>query len=280
MSPNEGQKGPEASTRRSRSASSTTAAAAAEAAAAAATTVTPLERAERRAGRGLPPTPPSMSATTPVGGVGASFLPTATTTSYGAVGVDSDDGSVGVDIGATMPLAAGRRQGDIDLVPIPPPAPPLPHQERQQTPDRVVKPKATVLTGRPAAAAVAAKAKTKAALVDPYYGITAELAAMDGGGGVTINGSSSSRVEAAGICRHEGCRHREESLRWKLETERRDTRRRLEAMAVEVERVVGQFRTRAERAEAAAASAEKRAAVKALRYLRSKRSPSPAVPLG
>ncbi|CAB1107054.1 unnamed protein product [Ectocarpus sp. CCAP 1310/34] len=70
--------------------------------------------------------------------------------------------------------------------------------------------------------------------------------------------------------------HREQSSRWRLETERRDTRRRLEAMKGEVERVVGQFRARAERAEAAAASAEQRAKVKALRYLRSKRSPSTA----
>ncbi|CBJ32012.1 conserved unknown protein [Ectocarpus siliculosus] len=67
--------------------------------------------------------------------------------------------------------------------------------------------------------------------------------------------------------------HREQASRWRLETERRDTRRRLEAMKGEVERVVGQFRARAERAEAAAASAEQRAKVKALRYLRSKRSP-------
>ncbi|CAN0174293.1 unnamed protein product, partial [Scytosiphon promiscuus] len=73
----------------------------------------------------------------------------------------------------------------------------------------------------------------------------------------------------------QGPRHREESLRWRLEMERKETRRRLEAMKSEVERVVGQFRTRTERAEAAAASAERRAAVKALRYLRSKRSASP-----
>lgn len=74
--------------------------------------------------------------------------------------------------------------------------------------------------------------------------------------------------------------HREQTSRWRLETERRDTRRRLEAMKAEVERVVGQFRARAERAEAAAASAEQRAKVKALRYLRSKRSPSTTAGFG
>lgn len=66
----------------------------------------------------------------------------------------------------------------------------------------------------------------------------------------------------------------EEDLRWKLETERRNARRRLQAMKGEVERVVGQYRARTERAEAAAASAEKRATVKALQYLRSKHPPS------
>ena len=70
----------------------------------------------------------------------------------------------------------------------------------------------------------------------------------------------------------------EEDLRWKLETERRNVRERLEAMKGEVERVVGQFRARAERAEAAAASAEKRATVKALQYLRSKRQSPPLSP--
>ena len=72
----------------------------------------------------------------------------------------------------------------------------------------------------------------------------------------------------------------EEDLRWKLEAERRNARERLEAMKGELERIVGQFRARAERAEAAAASAEKRAAVKAFQYLRSKRfQTTPASPL-
>ena len=59
-------------------------------------------------------------------------------------------------------------------------------------------------------------------------------------------------------------------LRRKLETERRHSQKVLETMKSEVERVVGQFRARAERAEAAAASAERRATAKALQYLRSK----------
>lgn len=87
-----------------------------------------------------------------------------------------------------------------------------------------------------------------------------------------------STVEDGGTCaeaatdgrHHSNQSYGEERLRWKLETERRDTRRRLEAMKGEVERVVGQFRSRAERAEAAAASAEKKATINALRYLRSK----------
>lgn len=191
-----------------------------------------------------------MNATTPVGGFGAAWLPNGTTSYRGGEGGGDDDA------GTAVTVAAERRQKDTDLVP---PLPP-PQQERQKMPDMVAKTDAAVLAGRAATAG--------AAVVDPYYGIAAELSAMDGG-------ATSGRESAAD---HEGCRQREESLRWKLETERRDTRRRLEAMKGEVERVVGQFRTRAVRAEAAAASAEKRAAVKALRYLRSKRPPSP-VPL-
>lgn len=72
--------------------------------------------------------------------------------------------------------------------------------------------------------------------------------------------------------------HDRRDLRWQLETERRHTRKVLEAMKGEVERVVGQFRARAERAEAAAASAERRATVKALQYLRSKRLSPPLSP--
>eukprot|EP00752_Nemacystus_decipiens_P017732 g15900.t1 len=91
---------------------------------------------------------------------------------------------------------------------------------------------------------------------------TTELAAVKGGG---------TNAEAAADSLPESSRRScEERLRWKLETERRDTRKRLEAMKGEVERVLGQFRSRTERAEAAAASAEKRATLKALRYLRSK----------
>lgn len=90
-----------------------------------------------------------------------------------------------------------------------------------------------------------------------------ELAPVQGGGTYAEG--------ATGGLHHGSRRYNEERLLWKLETERRDTRRRLEAMKGEVERVVEQFRARAERAEAAALSAEKRAKIKALRYLRSKK---------
>lgn len=58
-----------------------------------------------------------------------------------------------------------------------------------------------------------------------------------------------------------------DDIHWRLETERRDMRRSLEVMKGEVARVVGQFRERAERAEARAASADELARVNALRYL-------------
>ena len=132
-------------------------------------------------------------------------------------------------------------------------------------------PGASILGGETAAAAKAAAeaaaSAAAAAALDEYFGTEAQAAVR---GDVAGAACSLRRGE-------QDSRHREESsLRWKLENERRDSRRRLEAMKGEVERVVGQFRARAERAEAAAASAEKRAAIKALRYLRSKRSPSPA----
>ncbi|CAM9613490.1 unnamed protein product, partial [Pylaiella littoralis] len=247
----EGRNGPEISPRCSRSNSNATAAAAASSAA---TRTTPWGRAARSTGNRLPP--PPMSATTPVGGFGSASPPPATT-GYGGVGGGVGGGG-GVDIGAAVSAAAGRHKGETDIVP---PPPPPQQKQRQETPETVLKPDAAVLAGRVAPAVV----------VDPCFSINAELSAVDGG----LTG----RRETAVDCSRIGCRHREESLRWKLETERRDTRRRLEAMKGEVERVVGQFQMRAERAEATAASAEKRAAVKALRYLRSKRSPSP-VPLG
>lgn len=92
---------------------------------------------------------------------------------------------------------------------------------------------------------------------------TAKLATVEGGG-------KYAQASIDDSLRHSSRSYGEEHLRWKLETERRDTRRRLDAMKGEVERVVGQFRERAERAEAAAVSAETRATIKALRYLRSK----------
>lgn len=75
--------------------------------------------------------------------------------------------------------------------------------------------------------------------------------------------------------RRESVGNSEKVLRCKLLTERRDTRKKLEAMKEEVERVVTQCRERAEKAEELAAFAEQRARAKALRYLGSKRSSPP-----
>lgn len=63
-----------------------------------------------------------------------------------------------------------------------------------------------------------------------------------------------------------------DDLRWKLVLQQRDWRRRFEAMKQTVEAVVGQFRERAERAEALVASAEERARVQAFQCLALKRS--------
>lgn len=63
-----------------------------------------------------------------------------------------------------------------------------------------------------------------------------------------------------------------EDVRWRMETERRAMRLKLEAMKGQVERVVGQCKGRVERAEAWALSAEDRAMTKAARYLQETKS--------
>ncbi|CAM9419628.1 unnamed protein product [Sphacelaria rigidula] len=63
-----------------------------------------------------------------------------------------------------------------------------------------------------------------------------------------------------------------EDVRWRMETERRAMRLKLEAMRGQVERTVGQFKGRVERAEAWAVSAEDRAMTKAARYLQKTKS--------